>query len=65
MSPLYGGGLSENGTTVLSFLSGMVVLEVSEGGTVRIYADDGDGYAPELTAADCAQIGAALTALGA
>jgi hypothetical protein len=60
--PLYGAGRPDNGN-VQQFCDGNVVLETINGVT-RLYADDGDGNAPELTAADCAAIGAALTALG-
>lgn len=63
--PLYGAGAGDNANDVQTFLDGHFAIVTDEQGTTRIYADDGDGGAPELTTADCAQIGAALAALGA
>lgn len=62
--PLYSAGIGDI-SSVLMFLGGQVVIETDAQGVTRVYADDGEGGAPLLTAADCAQIGAALAALGA
>lgn len=64
--PLYSGGALDTGVASLQqFLGGQLVIETLENGTTRVYADDGQGGAPELTAEECALIGAALVALGA
>lgn len=56
--PFYGGGRPDSSVHV--FCDGQVVLEVLSGGGALLWADDSQGNAPQLTAADCAAIGDAL-----
>ena len=63
--PFYGGGRPDDDvTSVQHFCGGNVVLVTTADGRARVYADDGNGEAPELSPADCALVGAVLVSLG-
>lgn len=61
--PFYGGGRAAG--DVYEYLGEQVVLEETGDGKLRVWADDGYGYAPELTPAQAVDIGNTLAGWGA